>query len=118
MNIRPIKTEADYNLALKRVEELWNAEPGSVEEDGLDVLATLVDAYEKEHFPIHPPDPGSAIEFRMEQMGLKQADLAKFLGGQNRASEIMNRKRRLTLKMIRALRRELKIPVESLIGPG
>ncbi len=116
MNIRPIKTDEDHAAALKRIEELMNAKPGTPEGDELDILVTLVDAYESEHFPIDPPDPVSAIRFRMEQMGLRQVDIAPLLGGRSRASEILKGKRGLTLRMIRKLHNELGIPLESLVG--
>ena len=118
MDIRPIRTKQDYAWALKRIEELWGAEEGTVEGDELDVLATLVDSYESQHFPIAAPDAISAIKFRLEQMGLKQADLAGIVGGSNRASEIMRGKRKLTVRMIKSLHENLKIPVESLINAG
>ncbi len=118
MDVRPIRTKRDYERALKRVEELWGAEVGTAEGDELDVLATLVDSYESQHFPIPAPDAISAIKFRLEQMGLKQADLAAIVGGSNRASEIMRGKRKLTVKMIKSLHEKLDIPVESLINAG
>ncbi len=118
MDIRPIRTKKDHAWALKRIEELWGAEEGTSEGDELDVLATLVDSYESQHFPISAPGAISAIKFRLEQMGLKQSDLAEIVGGSNRASEIMKGKRRLTVKMIKSLHEKLKIPVESLINAG
>lgn len=118
MDIKPIRTKRDYARALKRIEELWGADDGTSAGDELDVLATLVDAYESEHYPIDAPDAISAIKFRLEQMGLKQSDLAEIVGGSNRASEIMKGKRKLTVKMIRSLHEKLKIPVESLINAG
>ncbi len=116
MNIRPIKSEYDYNLALAEIEKLWGAEPNTIEGDKLDVLITLVDAYENEFYPIDPPDPVEAIKFRMEQMGLTRKDLEESIGSRGRVSEILNHKRELSLKMIRQLHNNLKIPLESLIG--
>lgn len=118
MGIRPIRTKKDYSFALKRIEELWGSEEGTPEGDELDVLTTLVDSYEYQHFPIEAPDAISAIKFRLEQMGLRQTDLAEIVGGSNRASEIMNGKRKLTVRMIKSLHEKLKIPVESLINAG
>ena len=116
MNIKPIKTEKDYEAALKRVEILWdNAKPNTVEGDELDILATLIEQYESKKYHIDLPDPIEAIKFRMEQMGLTQKDLAKMIGA-NRVSEILNRKRKLSLNMIRILYSNLNIPAESLIA--
>ena len=103
MNIRPIKTEQDYNFALGRIEELWGAKKDTPEGDELDLLVTLVESYEIKHYPIAPPDPVDAIKFRMEQMGMTSADMVKYLGSQSRVSEILNRKRGLTLGMVKAL---------------
>ena len=116
MNIRPIKSEADYDAALAEIERLWGAEPNTAEGDKLDVLLMLVDAYEKEHYPIDPPDPVEAIKFRMEQMGLTRKDLETYIGSRGRVSEVLNHKRELSLKMIRQLHHNLNIPLESLIG--
>ncbi len=116
--MRPIKTKKDYKVALKRIGELWAARPGTKEADELDVLATLVDHYESVHFPIRPPDPVSAIEFRLEQLGLQRSTLNRIIGSRGRVSEIMNGKRAMTLNMIRKLHKELKIPYESLIDGG
>jgi HTH-type transcriptional regulator/antitoxin HigA len=116
MDIRPIKTEQDYNDSISRIEELWGAIKDTPEGDELDLLATLVEAYEMKHYPIAPPDPVDAIKFRMEQMGMTNADMVKYLGSQPRVSEILNRKRKLTLKMIKALYRGLKIPAEILLA--
>lgn len=116
MNIRPIKTKKDYEAALDRIDELWDAKANTPEGDELDILATLVEAYEINNFEILPPDPVEAIKFRMEQMGLKKSDLAPILGGRNRVSEILRRKRNLTVKMIKALHDKLNIPAESLIS--
>jgi HTH-type transcriptional regulator/antitoxin HigA len=116
MEIKPIKTEADYSNSIKRIEELWGAPKDSVEGDELDLLCTLVESYEMHHYPIAPPDPVDAILFRMEQMGMTKSDLSKYLGAQSRVSEIMNRKRQLTLKMVKSLYNELKIPADSLLS--
>lgn len=115
MNIRPVKTEEDYDTALTRIEELWGADPGTEEGDELDVLLVLVGAYEDEHHPVPPPSPIEAIRFVMEQKGLKNSDLIPYLGSRPRVSEILNGKRRLTLKMIRSLHSGLGIPAEILI---
>jgi HTH-type transcriptional regulator/antitoxin HigA len=116
MNIRPIRTQRDHKAALKEIEGLWNAKPGTRACDRLDVLATLVEAYERKHFPVSPPDPVQAIVFRMEQQGLTRKDLEPLLGSRARVSEVLNHKRELTLPMIRALHEKLGIPAESLIG--
>jgi HTH-type transcriptional regulator/antitoxin HigA len=116
MNIRPIKTEDDYNNALARVAELMDAEPESEAGAELDVLATLVDAYESKHFPIESPDPVEAILFRMEQMGIDRKDLEPFLGGRGRVSEVLNRKRDLSITQIKKLHDGLQIPFENLLG--
>ena len=116
MNIKPIKSEEDYKNALKQVEELWDAKFNSAEGDILSILLILIDDYEDKHYKIFPPDPIEAIKFRMEQLGLRNKDIAKILGGANRVSEILNRKRDLTVKMIRSLNKNLGIPAESLIG--
>lgn len=115
MEIRPIKTIADYKAALKEIEGFMGAKKDLPEGDRLDVLATLVDAYEERRFPIEAPDPVEAIRFRMEQMGLTRKDIEPILGSRARVSEILNRKRPLTLAMIRRLAAELKIPAEVLI---
>ncbi len=117
MTIRPIRTPEDYEEALARIDALWNAAPGSEKADELEVLATLVDRYEEEHEPIPPPDPIEAILFRLEQTGQTRKELADILGvGRGRVSEILNRKRGLSLRMIRRLVRSLHIPAEILIG--
>ena len=116
MNIRPIRNSSDHESALKRIEALMSAENGTAEGDELDVLATLVDAYEREHFSIDSPDPVDAIKFRMEQMGLNRKDLEPFLGSRARVSEVLNKRRRLSLAMIRSLHENLEIPLGSLIG--
>lgn len=115
MKIRPIRNEADYKKALERLEDIFDAKRGTDEGDELEILAMVIDNYENESFPIDMPDPISAINFRMEQMGLKQKDLVKMIGFKSRVSEIMNRKRKLTLEMIRKLHTDLNIPTEVLI---
>ena len=116
MRIRPIRTDKDHAAALRRIEALMDAEQATPAADELDVLATLVEAYEDRRFRIDKPDPVEAIRFRMEQMNLTRRDLERFIGPRGRVSEILNRQRPLSLRMIRALHRELKIPLESLIG--
>ncbi len=116
MEIKPIKTEQDYNMSIKRIEELWGARRDTPKGDELDLLSTLVESYEMKHYPIAPPDPIDAIKFRMEQMGMTKADMVKYLGSQSRVSEILNRKRRLTLKMVKSLYKGLKIPAEILLA--
>jgi len=115
MEIKPIKTEKDYNQALERLEDIFDAKKGSPEGDELEVLGILVDQYENEHFPIGLPDPIEAIKFRMEQMGYNQTDLANIVGLKSRASEILNKKRKLSLEMIRQLHDRLNIPTDVLI---
>ena len=116
MNIHPIKTESDYEQALSEVEKLWGSEEGSKKGDKLDVLLVLIENYENEHHPINPPDPIDAIKFRMEQMNLSRKDLEKYIGPRGRVSEILNRRRGLSISMIRNLHTNLHIPLESLIG--
>lgn len=116
MNPRVIRNEADHAGALRRIEELIDAEPGTAEGDELDVWITLVELYEDSHHAIEPPNPIDAIRFRMEQLGLRQADLAPLMGGRSRVSEVLNGKRALTLNMIRALNEHLGIPLQSLVG--
>jgi len=115
MEIKPIRTKTDYRAALKEIETLMSAQAGSPEGERLDVMATLVEAYEKKHYPLDLPDPVEAIKFRMEQMALAPKDLVPMIGQINRVYEILNRKRPLTLQMIRRLHRKLGIPAESLI---
>ena len=115
MEIKPIKTEKDYNQALERLEKIFDAKVGSSEGDELEVLGILIDQYENEHFPIGMPDPIEAIKFRMEQLGYNQNDLANIVGLKSRASEILNRKRKLSLEMIRQLHERLHIPTDVLI---
>jgi HTH-type transcriptional regulator/antitoxin HigA len=116
MNVRPIRTQRDHAAALRRIDELMDAEPGSVASDELDILATLVQVYEDRHFPIADPHPLDAIRFRMEQLGLTRKDLEPLLGSRGRVSEILNGRRALSIQMIRTLHRELGIPLESLVG--
>lgn len=116
MDIRPIKTEQDYTIAIQRVETLWGAKKDTPEGDELDLLVTLVESYEIKHYPIAPPDPVDAIKFRMEQMGMTKTDMVPYLGSQSRVSEILNRKRSLTLSMIKSLYKGLKIPAEVLLA--
>jgi HTH-type transcriptional regulator/antitoxin HigA len=115
MNIAPIRNEQDYQKALKRLEKVFDAKLGSKEGDELEILGILIDNYENEHFPIGMPDPIEAIKFRMEQMGMKQKELAEIIGFKSRVSEILNRKRKLTLEMIRKLNEALSIPTEVLV---
>jgi HTH-type transcriptional regulator / antitoxin HigA len=116
MNIKVIKTEEDYNQALKRLEVIFDAPVDSMEGDEAELLSILIEKYEDEHYPIEAPDPIEAIKFRMEQMDMNNQDLADVIGYKSRVSEIFNRKRTLTLKMIRNLHKKLKIPYESLIA--
>ena len=116
--IKPIRTEADYEAAIAEVERLWGARSGTPEGDRLDVLATLIDAYEGEHHPIDPPDPIEAIKFRMEQQGLTRKDLEGILGTRTRVAEVLNRRRGLSITMIRRLHDKLGISVEVLIRPS
>jgi HTH-type transcriptional regulator/antitoxin HigA len=115
MEIKPIKTEKDYNQALERLETIFDAKLGSAEGDELEVLGIIINQYENEHFPIGLPDPIEAIKFRMEQMGYNQNDLANIVGLKSRVSEILNRKRKLSLEMIRQLHERLNIPTDVLI---
>jgi HTH-type transcriptional regulator / antitoxin HigA len=116
--IQPIRSEADYEGALAEVERLWGARSGTPEGDRLDVLATLIDAYESEHDPIDPPDPIEAIKFRMEQQGLTRKDLEGILGSRTRIAEVLNRRRGLSINMIRRLHEKLGISAEVLIRPS
>jgi len=118
MEIRPIKTESDYRATLKEIEGLMSADAGSPEGDRLDVLVTLVEAYERQHYPVDFPDPVEAIKFRMEQQGLTIDDLVPIIGRKNRVYEILARKRPLTLRMIEGLHQALSIPAESLLRHG
>ena len=118
VEIRPIRTNADYKRALKQLEEVWDAKPGSEDEDALDVLATLIDAYEEKRFPIDMPDPIEAIRFRMEQQGLDRKDLEPLIGPRGRVSEVLEGKRPLSITMIRNIHEALDIPAEVLIRPA
>jgi HTH-type transcriptional regulator / antitoxin HigA len=116
--VRPIRTKRDYEAALKEVERLWGAKLGTRDGDRLDVLATLLDAYEAEHYPIDPPDPIEAIKFRMEQQGLTRRDLEAIIGTRTRIAEVLNRRRGLSIAMIRRLHERLGISAEVLIRPS
>jgi HTH-type transcriptional regulator/antitoxin HigA len=115
MDIQPIHTEDDYKKALDRIEEIFDAKSGSKEGDELEILGILIDEYEKKHFPIEAPKPVEAIIFRMDQLGMKQKDLANLLGSKSRASEILSGKRSLSLRQIKILYKKLGIPAEVLI---
>jgi len=115
MNIKLIKTEADYQKALKRLEEIFDSKIGTIESDEADILGLLIDEYEKRHYHIDAPDPIEAIKIRMEELQLKQVDLADVMGGTNRVSEILNRKRKLTVEMIRNLTKRLNLSPGLLI---
>lgn len=117
MDIKPIKTDADYRATLKEIETLMTATADTPEGEKLDVLVTLVEAYERKHFPLDLPDPVAAIKFEMERKGLTIKDLEPMIGKSNRVYEILNHKRSLTLKMIWKLHQQLGIPTESLIKP-
>ena len=116
-NLKPIRTKADYEASLAEVERLWGARRGTQKDDRLDILATLIDAYESEHYPMDPPDPIEAIKFRMEQQGLSRKDLAEILGSRTRVAEVLNRRRGLSINMIRRLHQKLGISVDVLIRP-
>ena len=115
MDIRLIKNEQDYQNALSRLDHIFDALTGSAESDEADILTLLIDDYENQYYPIEAPDPVEAIKIRMEEMQLKQKDIAPSLGGKSRASEILNRKRKLTIEMIRNLSEKLNLPVSLLI---
>lgn len=117
-DVRPIRTEADYERALAELGRLWGAKAGTPNGDRLDVLATLLDAYEAEHHPMDPPDPVEAIKFRMEQQGLSRKDLEPLIGTRTRVAEVLNRKRSLSIGMIRRLHQHLGISAEVLIRPS
>jgi HTH-type transcriptional regulator/antitoxin HigA len=117
-DVKPIRSEADYQAAVAEVERLWGASLGTPDGDRLDVLATLIDAYEVEHYPIDPPDPVDAIKFRMEQEGLTRKDLEGIIGTRTRIAEVLNRKRNLSIAMIRRLHERLGISAEVLIRPS
>ena len=116
--IKPIRSEADYEAALAEVERLWGAVSRTAQGDRLDVLATLIDAYEDEHHPVDPPDPIEAIKFRMEQQGLTRKDLEGILGTRTRVAEVLNRRRGLSIAMIRRLHDKLGISADVLIRPS
>lgn len=115
MNIKPIKTKNDYEEAMLRLENIFDAKRGTAKGDELEILSLLIEKYEDEHFPIDLPDPVEAIKFRMEQLGLTQTDLANIVGQKSRASEILNRRRKLSLDMIRQLHEKWRIPTEVLV---
>ena len=116
--VRPIRTKRDHEATLKEIERLWGAKTGTPEGDRLDVLATLVDAYEAEHYPMDPPDPIEAIKFRMEQQGLTRRDLEEIIGTRTRIAEVLNRRRGLSIAMIRRLHERLGISADVLIRPS
>ncbi len=116
--VRPIRSETDYEAALLEVERLWGARAGTRDGDRLDVLATLIDCYEAEHDPMDPPDPIEAIKFRMEQQGLSRRDLEEIIGTRTRVAEVLNRKRGLSISMIRRLHERLGISADVLIRPS
>jgi HTH-type transcriptional regulator / antitoxin HigA len=115
VRINPVRTKKDHERALRRIEKLMHAKPGTKEGDELDILVTLIDAYEGEHYPIDDPDPIAAIEHRMDALGMNRKDLEPILGSRSRVSEILNRKRRLTMDMARNLHAKLGIPAAILI---
>ena len=115
MNLKPIKTKKDYRQAMERLEVIFDSKSGTAGGDELEILGILIDQYENEHFPIDLPDPIAAIKFRMEQLGYTQKDLADIVGLKSRASEILNKKRKLSLEMIRQLHEKLNIPTDVLI---
>jgi len=115
MNIAPLKSQKDYEGALKRMELLFDAPVGTAESDEADILALLIDDFEKKHFPIEAPDPIAAIKIRMEELQLKQSDLVKEIGGKSRVSEVLNRKRKLTVEMIRNLAARLNLSADTLV---
>jgi HTH-type transcriptional regulator/antitoxin HigA len=116
MEINPIKTEADYRKALKRLNEIFDAAIGTPESDEADILGLLIDEFEKKHYPIETPDPIEAIKIRMEELQLKQVDLVNEIGGKSRVSEVLNRKRKLTVEMIRKLTNKLNLSADLLIN--
>jgi HTH-type transcriptional regulator/antitoxin HigA len=117
-DLKPIRSEADYDEALAEVGKLWGAKAGTPEGDRLDILATLIDAYEAKTYPMDPPDPVEAIRFRMEQQGLTRKDLEPMIGPRNRVADVLNRKRSLSIDMIRQLHSRLGISAEVLIRPS
>jgi HTH-type transcriptional regulator/antitoxin HigA len=116
MNIKPIRTDDDLRAAFQRLELVFQAQAGTPEEDEMEILVTLIEAYEHKHFPIGPADPVEAIKFRLEQQGLTPKDLERYIGSSGRVSEILNRKRGLSLQMIKRLHDGLHIPYESLLA--
>ena len=116
MKLKVLKNEKDHKKALEQVEALWDAPKGSAQAEELELWAALIEAYEEKHHPLPAPDPIEAVKFRMEQMGLKPSDLAKFLGGRGRVSEVLNRKRPLSVNMMRSLYQNLHVPAESLLA--
>jgi HTH-type transcriptional regulator/antitoxin HigA len=116
MNLKPIHNKKDLRQALARIDELIDAKHGTSEYDELEILSTLVEVYEDKHCPVLPPDPVEAIKFLMDQEGLKQADISKYFGGKNRASEVLSRKRPLSLRMIRRLHKSFHIPSDTLLA--
>ena len=116
MKPKVLKNEREYQMALKKVDAFWDSPKGSTRAAELELWAALIEGYEREHYPILDPDPVEAIKFRMDQMGLKPTDLGKFLGGRNRVSEVLNRKRPLSVSMMRSLYQNLHIPAESLLA--
>jgi HTH-type transcriptional regulator/antitoxin HigA len=116
MNIKPIKTQKDYEYALKKVDELFDALPNTPKGDELEILVTLIERFEALNYPINTPDPIEAIKFRMEQEGLIQKDLIPYIGSKSKVSEVLNKKRGLSIEMIRNLHTYLNIPLENLFG--
>lgn len=116
MNITLLHTDADYQIALRRIRELWEAEAGTPEADELEILSMIVSKYEEEHYPIEEPDPIEYIKIRMEELGLIQEDLVPYMGNKGNVSKVLNRKRALSLEMIRNLHRGLRFPLEVLIA--
>lgn len=116
MTIKPIRNDDDLRAAFRRLEAIFQAEAGTPEADEMEVLVTLIEAYENKHFPIGPPDPVEAIKFRMEQMGLAPRDMEPYIGPSGRVSEVLNRKRPLSLRMVKRLHDGLNIPYESLLS--
>lgn len=115
--LKPVRTQADYKRALTGLKKLWGAKSGTAAGDRLDILTTLIDVYEAEHYPMDPPDPIDAIKFRMEQLGLSRKDMEPIIGTRARVTEVLNRKRNLSIAMIRRLHEELGLPAEILIRP-
>lgn len=118
MNIKPIRNDDDLRAAFKRLEKVFHAQEGTAAADEAEILVSLIEAYEHKHYPISAADPVDAIKFRMEQQGLTQKDLEPFIGSSGRVSEVLNRKRRLSLQMVKRLHDGLHIPYESLLSAG